>query len=140
MADFRTFDLDIVRENEKDSQVDNQTNLKNYKHLDRTHLYHPIIISRPRSSTRRCCDAANREWNFWICNIFLKPSYDVRHMCGANRDNFKHFGDTPSYNSRAFEFESSAHFPTGGAVSDNMIPDLGVTTIDANVRLRKVGR
>ena len=73
-------------------------------------------------------------------NVILKPSYDVRHICGTNRDNFKHFKDTPSYKSISFDSDCSAHFPTGGAVSDISIPDIGVTKIDPNVRLRKVGR
>ena len=62
--------------------------------------------------------------------VFLKPSDDVRHICGANRDNFKHFGDTPKYKSIYFDFDCSAHFPTGSAVSDISIPDMSAVIID----------
>ena len=47
-----------------------QTNLKNYKLLDRARHYHPIIMDRPRSSTRGCCDAANWERCFWTFTFF----------------------------------------------------------------------
>ena len=62
--------------------------------------------------------------------IIFKPSYNVRHIGGANRDNFKHFADTPSYKSISFDPDRSAHFPTGDAVSGRPIPDLGGATID----------
>ena len=62
--------------------------------------------------------------------VVFKPSYDVRHIGGANRDNFKHFADTPSYKSISFDSGSSAHFPTSCAVSCRPIPDLGGAIID----------
>ena len=70
----------------------------------------------------------------------MKPSDDVRHICGANRDNFKVFVDTPSYKSISFDFDCSAYFSTGDAVSDMLILDLGAAIIDSHVCLRKVGQ
>ena len=61
--------------------------------------------------------------------VFLKPSDDVRHICGANRDNFKHFRDTPSYKSISFDFDCSVYFPTDAAVS-------GILNLDALSILR----
>ena len=62
--------------------------------------------------------------------LFYKPSDDVRQVVGINRDNFKHFGDTPGYKFVTFDIESSDHFPIGGAVSGGPILDLGAATID----------
>ena len=89
-----------------------------------------IIFKSRTSSTRRRYDAANTGRCFWTFIYFLKPSDDVRQVCGIIRDNVKHFLGTPDYNSICFDFGSFAHFPTGGAVSCRPIPDLGAATID----------
>ena len=86
------------------------------KHLDRGILIHSIIIDRPSSSTNRRRDASNRSV-FILFLMISKPSDDVRHICGANQDNFKVFADTPSYNSISFDSDRSVNFPTDGAVS-----------------------
>ena len=65
--------------------------------------------------------------------IFLKPSDDVRQVVGINRDNFKHFGDTPGYISITFDSGISDHFPTSGAVSGRPIPEVAAATIDPTI-------
>ena len=54
-------------------------------------------------------------------------------MVGINRDNFKHFGDTPGYISITFDSGISNNFPTGGAVSDRPIHEVAAVTINPTI-------
>ena len=70
---------------------------------------------------------------FWDFKVFLKPSDDVRHICGANRDNFKHFGDTPGYISITFDSGISKSFPTSGAICGRPIHEVAAVTINPTI-------
>ena len=93
----------------------------------------PAIIFRSRISSTRDAVAPQTGGVVFGLLYFLKPSDDVRQVGGINRDNFKHFRDTPRCKSITFDSRSFANFPTGGAVSDMPIPDLGAATIDPTV-------